>query len=65
MKEERHDKERWVILLGDDSPPIFWSFVREDLERVCAVLQRTCPTARVACVADTEEPRARAHKSAR
>ena len=38
---------RWVIVLGDNDAPVFWSEERESLERVCGHIRRTCPSARV------------------
>lgn len=38
---------RWVIVLGDNYAPVFWSEERESLERVCGHIRRTCPGARV------------------
>lgn len=41
-------KGRWVILLGDDRAPVFWSVQRKTVDGLCRHLSRTCPTARVA-----------------
>ena len=38
---------RWVIVLGDNAAPVFWSIDRDSLDAVCAHMRRTCPTARV------------------
>ena len=38
---------RWVILTGDDAPPVFSSASREVLEQVCRRIHPLCPTARV------------------
>lgn len=41
------DTGRWVIVLGDNCAPVFWSIDRASLDAVCAHVRRTCPTARV------------------
>lgn len=38
---------RWVIVLGDNSTPVFWSVERKSLEGVCEHIRRSCPTAHV------------------
>lgn len=50
-----HGTGRWVIVLEDDRPPVFWSAVRQDLEKTCALLRTTCPTARVVWLSDSED----------
>ena len=38
---------RWVIVLGDNSAPVFWSRERKTLEDVCDHVRRSHPIARV------------------
>lgn len=69
------DTGRWVIVLGDNAAPVFWSVDRDSLDAVCAHVRRTCPTARVEWQANPEDgqrhdprdrvPREIAHDDAR
>lgn len=38
---------RWVIVIDQGEPPVFWSPNRETLDIVCRSIQRGCPGARV------------------
>lgn len=38
---------RWVIVLGDNSPPVFWSVERKTLDALCEHVRRSRPMARV------------------
>lgn len=36
-----------MIVIDDDSPPVFWSATRETLDNVCRDIRHACPKARV------------------
>lgn len=38
---------RWVIVIDEGSPAVFWSANRETLDNICRDIRHACPNARV------------------